>query len=146
MFPPQDETRDCVPRRKSGRMDGEMRRPEHPTVVILLAVVSIIGIGAGDNPFRNPFRVPPCTVPVLLAGRMIPQGTPGDFIVKSIPQGTSGDAIVKRHMYLATRLWCGQRKYGAIVDPQDIAGTTVAELLPGQQLTKTDFTPRWSPR
>jgi hypothetical protein len=125
-------------------MDGEMRQSEYSAaVVVLVAVVVIVGIGASGNPFREP----PCTVPVLIGGRFIPQGTPGNFIVKSIPQGTSGETIVKRHMYLATRSLCGQRQYGAITDPASLVGRTALwEIFPGKQLAETDFVPSRSSR
>jgi hypothetical protein len=110
-------------------MDG-MRRSGHSAVVVVLAVVVIVGVGAGPNPFR----ATRCSVPVLVAMRLI-------------PQGTSGEAIVKRRMYVTATFPCDERQSGAIADPVDITGTSVVgDLLPGQQLTETDFTSRWSSR
>jgi hypothetical protein len=120
--------RDCVPRTKSGRMDGVRRW--YPTVVVVLAVAGIVGVGVVANPFRET----PCATRVQVA-------------MELIPQGTSGAAIVKRRMYVTATLTCDERKSGAIADPMDIFGTTVVgDLLPGQQLAETDFTSRWSSR
>jgi hypothetical protein len=68
--------------------------------------------------------------PVLVAKRLI-------------PEGTSWSTIAGRRMYAPTTLPCVERKPGAVADPADLAGTvTVVDLFPGQQLTEADFTSR----
>jgi hypothetical protein len=102
-------------------MDG-VRRLAYSAVVAVLVVVGIVAVGV------NPFRETGC--PVLVA-------------MKLIPQGTSGEAIGKPRMYVTPTFPCGERKSGAITDPAHLPGTTVvADLLPGQQLTEADFTSR----
>lgn len=73
---------------------------------------------------------PNSPTPVLVAKRLI-------------PEGTSWSTIVGRRMYVPTTLPCAERKPGAVADPADLAGTvTVVDLFPGQQLTDADFESR----
>jgi hypothetical protein len=73
---------------------------------------------------------PNSPTPVLVAKRLI-------------PEGTSWSTIVERRMYVPTTLPCAERKPGAVADPADLAGTvTVVDLFPGQQLTDADFESR----
>ena len=68
--------------------------------------------------------------PVLVAKRLI-------------PEGTSWSTIVKGRMYVPTTLPCAERKPGAVADPAELAGTvTTIDLFPGQQLTEYDFDSR----
>ncbi len=65
--------------------------------------------------------------PVLVANKVIPAGTPGTIVA------TQG-------MYTATNLPKKEVLEGAIADPTFLTGRAAAlEVLPGQQLTATDF-------
>ena len=65
--------------------------------------------------------------PVLVANRLIPQGTPGTLVAG---QG----------MYTATTLPRKEVEVGAIADPQYLSGRAAAvDVFPGQQFTAADF-------
>ncbi len=65
--------------------------------------------------------------PVLVAKRLIPNGTPGNVIA------TQG-------MYAPTTLPQKEVEVGAVADPSYLAGrAAAADIFPGQQLTETDF-------
>ena len=65
--------------------------------------------------------------PVLVAKQTIPAGTPGTIVTGSL-------------MYAATTLPKKEVEEGAIADPQFFVGRAAAlEILPGQQITATDF-------
>jgi Flp pilus assembly protein CpaB len=65
--------------------------------------------------------------PVLVAKRLIPNGTPGNVIA------TQG-------MYAPTTLPRKEVEVGAIADPTYLAGkAAAADIFPGQQFTATDF-------
>lgn len=98
-------------------------------------VVLVVGIPAGILMF-GVFQEPRCPsgesspVPVLVAKRLI-------------PEGTSGAVIARRGMYVAAVLPCTETKAGAIADPADLLGTVATvDLFPGQQLTAADFSSR----
>ena len=64
------------------------------------------------------------------------------IVAKSlIPAGTSGTIIATKQAYESTTLPQKDIKVGAISDPAYISGrVAVADIVPGQQLTTTDFT------
>lgn len=73
---------------------------------------------------------PNSPTPVLVAKRLI-------------PEGTTWSAIVQGGMYVPTTLPCAERKPGAVADPADLAGTVSAvDVFPGQQFTDADFESR----
>jgi Flp pilus assembly protein CpaB len=79
--------------------------------------------------YRSSIRSSSAPVPVLVAKRLIPQGTSGDVL------GSSGG-------FEATEVPKGDAKEGAVADPSVLRGrVTVADVYPGQQLTIADFTP-----
>jgi len=79
--------------------------------------------------YRSSIRSSSAPVPVLVAKRLIPQGTAGDVL------GTGGG-------FEATEVAKDTVKEGAVTDPALLKGrVAVADIYPGQQLTLTDFTP-----
>jgi pilus assembly protein CpaB len=79
--------------------------------------------------YRSSIKNSSAPVPVLVANRLIPQGTAGDVL------GTSGG-------FAATDIAKSSVKEGAITDPALLKGrVAVADIYPGQQLTALDFTP-----
>jgi pilus assembly protein CpaB len=78
--------------------------------------------------YRDSIRNSSAPVPVLVAKRLIPQGTAGDVL------GTSGG-------FASTDIAKSAVKEGAITDPALLKGrVAAADIYPGQQLTATDFT------
>jgi Flp pilus assembly protein CpaB len=64
---------------------------------------------------------------VLVANRVIPEGTPGAL-------------VASQTMYSPTTLPRKEVEVGYVTDPQFLTGrATAAEILPGQQLTDADF-------
>jgi len=79
--------------------------------------------------YRDSVRNSSAPVPVLVAQRLIPQGTAGDVL------GTTGG-------FEATEVAKNTVKEGALTDPALLRGrVAVADVYPGQQLTLADFTP-----
>ena len=79
--------------------------------------------------YRSSIRNSSAPVPVLVANRLIPQGTAGDVL------GTGGG-------FEATEVPKANVKEGAVADPSILKGrVAVADIYPGQQLTVADFTP-----
>jgi Flp pilus assembly protein CpaB len=79
--------------------------------------------------YRSSIRNSSAPVPVLVANRLIPQGTAGEVI------GTGGG-------FEATEVPKANVKEGAVADPAILRGqVAVADIYPGQQLTTADFTP-----
>jgi pilus assembly protein CpaB len=79
--------------------------------------------------YRSSIRNSSAPVPVLVAQRLIPQGTAGDVL------GTGGG-------FEATDIAKSTVKEGAITDPALLRGrVAVTDIYPGQQLTAADFTP-----
>jgi Flp pilus assembly protein CpaB len=79
--------------------------------------------------YRSSVRSSSAPVPVLVAKRLIPQGTAGDVL------GSSGG-------FEATEVPKGDVKEGALADPAVLRGrVALADIYPGQQLTLADFTP-----
>jgi len=69
-------------------------------------------------------------------------GTPATVLVASrlIPQGTPGHIIASQGFFELTRVPKDQLKIGAIADPAIVAGReTLADIYPNQQLTVGDF-------
>jgi pilus assembly protein CpaB len=69
-------------------------------------------------------------------------GTPATVLVakRLIPQGTPGTIIAAQGFYELTRVPKDQLKIGAIADPKIVAGReTLADIYPNQQLTVGDF-------
>ena len=63
-----------------------------------------------------------------------------------IEKGSSGDVIATQGLYQTSRLPKKQLKNGALSDPGAIRGKVATqEVLPGQQLTTTDFAPSTDP-
>lgn len=78
--------------------------------------------------YRSSIRSSGAPVPVLVANRLIPQGTAGDVL------GTSGG-------FEATEVPKANVKEGALADPSILKGrVAIADIYPGQQLTLADFT------
>jgi pilus assembly protein CpaB len=79
--------------------------------------------------YRSSIRSSSAPVPVLVAKRLIPQGTSGDVL------GTAGG-------FEATEVAQDTVKEGAITDPALLKGrVAAADIYPGQQLTALDFSP-----
>ena len=79
--------------------------------------------------YRSSIRSSSAPVPVLVANRLIPQGTAGEVL------GTSGG-------FEATEVPKTNVKEGAVADPAILKGrVAVTDIYPGQQLTVADFTP-----
>jgi len=77
--------------------------------------------------YRSSVRNSSAAVPVLVAKRLIPQGTAGDVL------GTTGG-------FEATRLAKKAVKEGALTDPTLLRGrVALSDIYPGQQLTLADF-------
>lgn len=58
-----------------------------------------------------------------------------------LPKGSSGDLIARKALYQATGFKREQVQDGAITDPASLRGLVAArEIVPGQQLTTSDFT------
>lgn len=69
-------------------------------------------------------------------------GTPATVLVakRLIPQGTPGTIIASQGFFELTRVPKDQLKIGAIADPAIVAGReTLADIYPNQQLTVGDF-------
>jgi Flp pilus assembly protein CpaB len=69
-------------------------------------------------------------------------GTPATVLVakRLIPQGTPGTIIASQGFFELTRVPKDQLKIGAISDPAIVAGReTLADIYPNQQLTVADF-------
>lgn len=69
-------------------------------------------------------------------------GTPATVLVakRLIPQGTPGTIIAAQGFFELTRVPKDQLKIGAIADPAIVAGReTLADIYPNQQLTVADF-------
>jgi hypothetical protein len=59
---------------------------------------------------------------------------------KLIPKGTPGSVVATNVMYAPVKLPEEEVEDGAISDPSYLRGrTSVVDILPGQQLTATDF-------
>jgi Flp pilus assembly protein CpaB len=57
-----------------------------------------------------------------------------------LPKGSSGDLIARKSLYQATGFKREQVQDGAITDPASLRGlVAVREIVPGQQLTTSDF-------
>ncbi len=72
-------------------------------------------------------------------------GVPTQVLVadKLIEQGASGDSLGALGLYKADKLPKAQLKPGALTDAAALKGqVAVADLLPGQQLTRADFRPK----
>lgn len=94
--------------------------------VLVFAVGFAIVLRTDRYPTRNAGGDPP--LPVLVAKQPIPKGTPGSL-------------VLSRSMYVATTLTPKELEVGAISDPAYLRGrTSVVDVLPGQQLTETNFT------
>jgi Flp pilus assembly protein CpaB len=58
----------------------------------------------------------------------------------ALPKGSSGDLIAKKGLFEATGLKREQLEEGALTDPASMLGmVTTHEIVPGQQLTTSDF-------
>ncbi len=74
-------------------------------------------------------------------------GVPTGVLVadKLIEQGASGDSLGARGLFKAEKLPKKQLKVGALTDAAALKGqVAVADILPGQQLTRADFRPAGS--
>jgi hypothetical protein len=90
----------------------------------LFVAVALVLFGARlDTVAGNPYA----PTPVLVANRIIPAWTPGTV-------------VADREMYIAATLLKKEILEGAIADPTFLTGrTTAVDVLPGKQLTDTDF-------
>lgn len=95
--------------------------------VVLAAVVLLLAYVNLDGRTRVSRSTP---VPVLVAKQLIPKGTPGSL-------------IASQSMYAPMVLLTKELEVGAIADPAYLRGrVSVVDILPGQQLTATNFTSR----
>ena len=95
---------------------------------VIAAVIAAIALIVYLNHYRNSVVKPP--VDVLVAQKLIQQGTPGDVI------RTNGG------YYQVTSVPQKSVETGAIVDPATLAGkVAVTDIAGGQQLTEADFGP-----
>jgi hypothetical protein len=89
---------------------------------------AVISYGADHHRTRVSGSTP--VAPVLVAKQLIPKGTPGSL-------------IASQSMYASMVLLTKEREVGAISDPAYLTGrVSVVDILPGQQLTATNFTSR----
>jgi len=108
-------------------------RDEAAGYAVGLVVVVVFAVGfAGDSVGHKRARVsgsPQNSAPVLVAKKLIPKGTPGLIVAT-----TNG-------MWAPTTLPINEVEDGALADPAYLNGrVSVADILPGQQLTVSDFT------
>jgi pilus assembly protein CpaB len=97
-------------------------------VGVFAALLALLVLLLYLSHYRNSIRNSSAPVPVLVAKRLIPQGTAGDVL------GTSGG-------FEATEVAKSAVKVGAITDPALLKGkVALSDIYPGQQLTLTDFT------
>jgi pilus assembly protein CpaB len=90
------------------------------------AVIAAIALIVYLNSYRNSVNKPP--IQVLVAQKLIQQGTPGDTIRTS------------PGLYAPTSYARGQVETGAITDPATLSGkVATVDIAPGQQLTAADF-------
>jgi hypothetical protein len=102
-----------------------MRRV-HPLWIASVVLVAILLVVYLDR-YRSRVQGENAPATVLVAKRLIPQGTPGRL-------------VASQSMYEPTTLPPGEVEVGAISDPAYLSGrTAVADIFPGQQLTATDF-------
>lgn len=95
---------------------------------VLIAGIGVSLVGLFDEPACPSGDDSP--VPVLVAEQLI-------------RRGTSGVLIAKRRLYTTSVIPCSSRKSGAIADPEELLGTSLAnDVFPGQQLTQSDLSPR----
>ena len=95
-------------------------------VIGVVFAVGFVGFWVGHKP---PTGEHACC-PVLVAKHLIPKGTPGRVVA------TKG-------MYASTTPKPWEVEDGAIADPSYLAGRmSVVDILPGQQLTASDFAAR----
>ncbi len=97
-------------------------------VGVFAALLALLVLLLYLSHYRSSIRSSSAPVPVLVAKRLIPQGTAGDVL------GTAGG-------FEATEVAKNTVKDAAITDPAVLKGrVAVADIYPGQQLTLTDFT------
>ncbi len=123
-FGPVDE----VARRLSAELAVRKRRMASALVLLLsVALVAALSFGAGVSLDIGEDGTAP--TPVLVANRTIPAGTPGMI-------------VAAEGMYTATTIPKQEVLEDAIADPTFLKGrAAVDDLLPGKQLTETDFHP-----
>ena len=96
-------------------------------VVFLVFAVGFAGDSVGHQLHMFPSHSLPPT-PVLVAKQLIPKGTPGLIVA------TKG-------MYAPTTMPVEEVEDGAIIDPHYFVGRDlVVNIVPGEQLTASDFT------
>lgn len=112
----------------TGRVSGRMSSRGWAIVlgigaIALAAVLLVVYL----NRYRARVGGANLPTPVLVAKRVIPQGTPGNL-------------VASQSMYQATELPRKEVDVGAIADPQYLTGRAAAiDILPGQQITEADF-------
>jgi pilus assembly protein CpaB len=95
---------------------------------VIAAAIAAIALIVYLNHYRNSVRAGNAAVSVLVAQKLIQNGTSGDVI-----RTTSG-------LYQATSIPKSQVETNAIVDPATLAGkVATTDISPGQQLTAEDF-------
>jgi Flp pilus assembly protein CpaB len=96
---------------------------------VIAAVIAAIALIVYLNQYRNSHSGG-ATISVLVAQKLIQQGTTGDVI-----RTTNG-------LYAPTPFPKDQVESGAIVDPATLSGKVLTtDVSPGQQLTESDFGP-----
>jgi HAAS domain-containing protein len=123
-FGPVDE----VARRLSAELAVRKKRMASALVLLLsVALVAALSFAAGVSLDVGEDEAAP--TPVLIANRVIEAGTPGMIVASD-------------QMYTATTIPKGEVLDDAIADPTFLTGRAVAvQILPGKQLTETDFHP-----
>ncbi len=96
-------------------------------IALLCAIAAAVLIFVSLSRYKSQVRVPAPQATVLVATR-------------EIPQGTTAATMVSEKLYAATPVAASQVTPGAISDAAALAGATAqTTILPGQQLTTTDF-------
>src|SRR4051794_12913286 len=100
---------------------------------VIAAIIAAIALIAYLNHYRNSVNANSAAIQVLVANKLIQQGTSGD-VLRTNPSYYETTGIAKSHV-----------ESGAITDPATLAGqVALADISPGQQLTASDFGPAGS--
>ena len=103
-------------------------------VGIMVAVIAAILLIVYITRYKSSVDSTAAAVPVLVAKRLIPKGTPGT-------------TVATKQLYQSTSVPDGQRPGGAISDPNALNGRlAVADIYPGSQLTLNNFSAEASAR
>lgn len=119
------------PRKPNGRRPLSTKNGTIISAVVTAALAAGV-IALFLNQYRNNVNSGGVPTAVLVADKLI-------------EQGASGDSLGAQGLFKADKLPKDQLKPGAITDAADLKGqVAAADILPGQQLTRTDFRPAGS--